>query len=534
MEMNIPKCLEAISEYLFEELQAESSFNRNHEIHQIEAEKSETLEDFDTNQLLELCYACHKYYQSTYPDLPNQFSQHQHQQQPRTMSIDDDSCAVGSSSSTSGPNANYRNPRLDALRSVSSSDTEGSQSTSQTSPLISPFSPFGSPLFNQQNLPNPYDLMASCNSSELQQVISALMSPPFPLMPLSAEVQRLLLENQLPLTPPANLPPIWNLPMLMQLQQQMAQEISGNSAKIKSESERNEEFPLDLRSTVNSDGTTPLNCDTSFLGNLMQQNSAEKNDRKRPFECSDKSRSSIENDCQKFLFLHRKNYSSPDSVKNGYAAKRNYSPMDLAAAVDDIRCGKLGTRRASVVYGIPRSTLRNKIYKIEAAEEVAGMVNTSRRRKPGGQSSAEKKIADTIEREKRSISITSNRSARHSEERESSDLTPPPMETMQIQQNESNGSPNSSEPPPNNSLNLPPKSLLEQLASGLDLASLSMNGISSLWQNLFNNQPMPFKSDPMSFVNATNGKHSSNSSSNSQNGSGEDWKKSRPKRGQYR
>ena len=80
----------------------------------------------------------------------------------------------------------------------------------------------------------------------------------------------------------------------------------------------------------------------------MQQNSAEKNDRKRPFECSDKSRSSIENDCQKFLFLHRKNYSSPDSVKNGYAAKRNYSPMDLAAAVDDIRCGKLGTRRLEI------------------------------------------------------------------------------------------------------------------------------------------------------------------------------------------
>lgn len=31
--------------------------------------------------------------------------------------------------------------------------------------------------------------------------------------------------------------------------------------------------------------------------------------------------------------------------------------------------GRLGTRRASVVYGIPRSTLRNKIYKLEAAED---------------------------------------------------------------------------------------------------------------------------------------------------------------------
>lgn len=44
----------------------------------------------------------------------------------------------------------------------------------------------------------------------------------------------------------------------------------------------------------------------------------------------------------------KRNYSSPDSVKNGYAAKRNYSPMDLAAAVDDIRCGKLGTRRLEI------------------------------------------------------------------------------------------------------------------------------------------------------------------------------------------
>ncbi|VDN37226.1 unnamed protein product [Gongylonema pulchrum] len=34
--------------------------------------------------------------------------------------------------------------------------------------------------------------------------------------------------------------------------------------------------------------------------------------------------------------------------------KRNYSQADLDAAVRDIRCGRLGTRRASVVYGIPR------------------------------------------------------------------------------------------------------------------------------------------------------------------------------------
>ncbi|VDN04823.1 unnamed protein product [Thelazia callipaeda] len=54
---------------------------------------------------------------------------------------------------------------------------------------------------------------------------------------------------------------------------------------------------------------------------------------------------------------------------NSTISKRSYSQADLDAAVRDIRYGRLGTRRASVVYGIPRSTLRNKIYKLEAAED---------------------------------------------------------------------------------------------------------------------------------------------------------------------
>lgn len=66
----------------------------------------------------------------------------------------------------------------------------------------------------------------------------------------------------------------------------------------------------------------------------------------------------------------------PPAVANGVVplptVKRTYSQADLDAAVKDIRCGRLGTRRASVVYGIPRSTLRNKIYKLEAAEEQNG------------------------------------------------------------------------------------------------------------------------------------------------------------------
>ncbi|XP_037920383.1 mushroom body large-type Kenyon cell-specific protein 1 isoform X2 [Hermetia illucens] len=46
------------------------------------------------------------------------------------------------------------------------------------------------------------------------------------------------------------------------------------------------------------------------------------------------------------------------------AGRRTYSEEVLHNALKDIMSGKLGTRRAAVLYGIPRSTLRNKVYKI--------------------------------------------------------------------------------------------------------------------------------------------------------------------------
>lgn len=46
------------------------------------------------------------------------------------------------------------------------------------------------------------------------------------------------------------------------------------------------------------------------------------------------------------------------------AWKRTYTEEELSAALRDIQSGKLGTRRAAVIYGIPRSTLRNKVYKL--------------------------------------------------------------------------------------------------------------------------------------------------------------------------
>ncbi|CAH0395341.1 unnamed protein product [Bemisia tabaci] len=46
------------------------------------------------------------------------------------------------------------------------------------------------------------------------------------------------------------------------------------------------------------------------------------------------------------------------------AGRRTYTEEELQAALQDIQSGKLGTRRAAVIYGIPRSTLRNKVYKL--------------------------------------------------------------------------------------------------------------------------------------------------------------------------
>ncbi|CAL1534106.1 unnamed protein product, partial [Lymnaea stagnalis] len=45
------------------------------------------------------------------------------------------------------------------------------------------------------------------------------------------------------------------------------------------------------------------------------------------------------------------------------ANRQGYTEEDLDLAVSDVRSGKLGTRRAAMIYGIPRSTLRSKMVK---------------------------------------------------------------------------------------------------------------------------------------------------------------------------
>ncbi|XP_055853052.1 mushroom body large-type Kenyon cell-specific protein 1 isoform X2 [Episyrphus balteatus] len=48
------------------------------------------------------------------------------------------------------------------------------------------------------------------------------------------------------------------------------------------------------------------------------------------------------------------------------SGRRTYTEEELNNALQDIISGKLGTRRAAVQYNIPRSTLRNKVYKMSS------------------------------------------------------------------------------------------------------------------------------------------------------------------------
>ncbi|VIO86053.1 helix-turn-helix, Psq domain containing protein [Brugia malayi] len=84
---------------------------------------------------------------------------------------------------------------------------------------------------------------------------------------------------------------------------------------------------------------------------------------------SDKSPNSLSKDEENNSAISQAKNIIGTRTLHSSMSKRNYTQADLDAAVRDIRCGRLGTRRASVVYGIPRSTLRNKIYKLDAAED---------------------------------------------------------------------------------------------------------------------------------------------------------------------
>lgn len=61
-------------------------------------------------------------------------------------------------------------------------------------------------------------------------------------------------------------------------------------------------------------------------------------------------------------FSHRAAATTTPKVEG--VKKRSYTEDELAKALQDIRSGRLGTRRAAALYKIPRSTLRNKVHKM--------------------------------------------------------------------------------------------------------------------------------------------------------------------------
>ncbi|XP_050685133.1 mushroom body large-type Kenyon cell-specific protein 1 isoform X2 [Leptidea sinapis] len=74
---------------------------------------------------------------------------------------------------------------------------------------------------------------------------------------------------------------------------------------------------------------------------------------------------------------------------SGNSTRRTYTEDELQSALRDIQSGRLGTRRAAVVYGIPRSTLRNKVNKFGLAAETGQESDQdSDPEKPGTPSSA--------------------------------------------------------------------------------------------------------------------------------------------------
>ena len=81
-----------------------------------------------------------------------------------------------------------------------------------------------------------------------------------------------------------------------------------------------------------------------------------------------------------FNFL-KSNYSNPSKEESNSeqplttGGKKVYTEGDLAAAISEIKNGKLGTRRAASLYGIPRSTLRNKVPRMDIDESSSGSHN---------------------------------------------------------------------------------------------------------------------------------------------------------------
>ncbi|CAH8855571.1 unnamed protein product [Trichobilharzia szidati] len=68
--------------------------------------------------------------------------------------------------------------------------------------------------------------------------------------------------------------------------------------------------------------------------------------------------------------INSNNFTYDNTCNLNKEIRRPYTEAELSAAVKAICFGRLGTRRAASVYGIPRSTLRNKICKLNELKKL--------------------------------------------------------------------------------------------------------------------------------------------------------------------
>ncbi|CAI2356464.1 unnamed protein product [Caenorhabditis sp. 36 PRJEB53466] len=200
------------------------------------------------------------------------------------------------------------------------------------------------------------------------------------------------------------------------------------------------------------------------------------------------------------------------SKSNSNILRRNYTVEDLTQAVDDIRQGKLGTRRASVVYGIPRSTLRNKIYKLEAEGAIPSKVRR-------GKIAARRAEAE----QKRCGGDAAVAAATL-------------LDAFGNQSDSSSSSPHASMCPSSpDSTNSSVEGAVEtpETESKKSCSPLDPKWIESIWQNLFKSQNNNLSSERTQNESPIES-HSSTPVPVKQSKTNDEWKRSRPKRGQYR
>lgn len=179
--------------------------------------------------------------------------------------------------------------------------------------------------------------------------------------------------------------------------------------------------------------------------------------------------------------------------------------------------------RASVVYGIPRSTLRNKIYKLEAEGAIPSKVRrgkiAARRAEANQKRCGEAAVAATL------LDAFGNQSDSSSSSPHASMCPSSPDSTN------SSGEGTVESPDLESKIEAP---MELEFAQQKGCTHLDPKWLESIWQNLFkatNNNLIP---EVVSTPSVESLPSTPAPEKHLKNSGGEEWKRSRPKRGQYR